>query len=402
MSFNILLLLHPTVVTDESSVLKTKNDLLAKYGSNSKLTQQIISRLLDDSFDVSSLNNTYDLIFYLAPFEAKVNKFNSKLISIIFNLLKTNGEFTGLLPNDSNILAISNGFILNDNETKWIKPDLTSTSIISKLIKNSAPKDNNKKKLLPKFKKLSSSSSNTTKINAPSSSSFATITPALSPISTPLTSPSVSTPNLITDTFSSGSENEDSDSIEARLKETKLTYFDDSDDDEDEDQDMSGNRGSKRSNNNIDENDLIDDEFLNKPMVIPVQCKIDLASGSTKKRRKACKDCTCGLKEIEEEEERKQKSLQDTVLSKLVNSATEEAIKIEERIKRREESKLGSKIQFSEEDLTEVDFTIKGKTGGCNSCSLGDAFRCDSCPFLGLPAFKPGQIISLDTFGEDI
>ncbi|GME97092.1 unnamed protein product [[Candida] boidinii] len=245
MSFNILLLLHPTVVTDESSVLKTKNDLLAKYGSNSKLTQQIISRLLDDSFDVSSLNNTYDLIFYLAPFEAKVNKFNSKLISIIFNLLKTNGEFTGLLPNDSNILAISSGFILNDNETKWIKPDLTSTSIISKLIKNSAPKDNNKKKLLPKFKKLSSSSSNTTKINAPSSSSFATITPALSPISTPLTSPSVSTPNLITDTFSSGSENEDSDSIEARLKETKLTYFDDSDDDEDEDQDMSGNREKK-------------------------------------------------------------------------------------------------------------------------------------------------------------
>ncbi|OWB75807.1 hypothetical protein B5S31_g5802 [[Candida] boidinii] len=394
MPFNILLLLHPTIVTDESSVLKTKNDLILKYGSNSIINQQIISRLLDDSFDYSNLINSYDLIFYLAPFEAKLNKFNSKLISILFNLLKINGEFTGLLPNDSNILAISNGFILNNNETKWIKPDLSSTNIISKLNKkDNTNNTNNKKKLLPKFKKLSSSNNNNT-----------TITPALSPISTPLTSPSVSTPNLITDTFSSGSENDDSDSIEARLKETKLTYFDDSDDDDDDDElDMNdNNRGSKRGNNNIDENDLIDDEFLNKPMVIPVQCKIDLASGSTKKRRKACKDCTCGLKEQEEEEERKQKSLQDTVLSKLVNSATEEAIKIEERIKRREESKLGSKIKFNENDLTEIDFTIKGKTGGCNSCSLGDAFRCDSCPFLGLPAFKPGQIISLDTFGEDI
>ena len=86
------------------------------------------------------------------------------------------------------------------------------------------------------------------------------------------------------------------------------------------------------------------------------------------KRRRACKDCTCGLKEKLEAEDASRRSAADIALS---------ALKLEA------------------DDLAEVDFTVQGKVGSCGNCSLGDAFRCDGCPYIGLPAFKPGEEVRL-------
>jgi hypothetical protein len=88
------------------------------------------------------------------------------------------------------------------------------------------------------------------------------------------------------------------------------------------------------------------------------------------KRRRACKDCTCGLAEKIAAEDAAKRSNADAQLQSL---------------------KLGA------DDLAdaEVDFTVQGKVGSCGNCSLGDAFRCDGCPYIGMPAFKPGEEVRL-------
>lgn len=93
----------------------------------------------------------------------------------------------------------------------------------------------------------------------------------------------------------------------------------------------------------IDEDSLLTDEDLKKPQ-LPIigDCEV----GST---RKACKNCTCGRAEEEEKVE-----------------------------------KLGLTAEL-----------LNNPQSACGSCGLGDAFRCGSCPYKGLPPFKLGEKVSL-------
>ncbi|KAJ4952190.1 hypothetical protein NE237_029022 [Protea cynaroides] len=93
----------------------------------------------------------------------------------------------------------------------------------------------------------------------------------------------------------------------------------------------------------IDEDSLLTEEDLKKPQLPPVgDCEV----GST---RKACKNCTCGRAEAEEKVQ---------------------------------------KLELTPEHLN-------NPQSACGSCGLGDAFRCSTCPYKGLPAFKLGDKVSL-------
>lgn len=91
----------------------------------------------------------------------------------------------------------------------------------------------------------------------------------------------------------------------------------------------------------IDADELLDEEDKVKPSAESLR-----VCGTTGKR-KACKDCSCGLAEELDAEAK------------------------------------GASVQSSE------------PKSSCGSCYLGDAFRCASCPYLGMPAFKPGEKIQL-------
>jgi len=74
---------------------------------------------------------------------------------------------------------------------------------------------------------------------------------------------------------------------------------------------------------------------------------------SKQKTRKACKNCTCGRAEKE-------------------NQALDQSAKTE---------------------LTPS--TSSAIVSACGSCGLGDAFRCSTCPFMGMPPFKQGDVLKL-------
>ncbi|XP_069976099.1 anamorsin homolog [Penaeus vannamei] len=92
-----------------------------------------------------------------------------------------------------------------------------------------------------------------------------------------------------------------------------------------------------------DPDDLLTEEDLIRPD--PTSLKVCGTTG----KRKACKNCVCGLKE-----------------------------------------------ELDAEDMKNKEATKKDFKSSCGSCYLGDAFRCASCPYLGMPAFKPGEKVKLE------
>ncbi|KAG0214372.1 Anamorsin [Mortierella sp. GBA30] len=128
-----------------------------------------------------------------------------------------------------------------------------------------------------------------------------------------------------------------------------------------------------------DEDNLLDESDLIKPT------KEQLAApecGPNSLKKKKCKNCTCGM-ESEGEPEDDQMDMDVTDSSAAGGPVPQEAI-------------VASKAnRWKESAITEVVPKALQPKSSCGNCYLGDAFRCGSCPYAGMPAFQPGEKVQL-------
>lgn len=134
------------------------------------------------------------------------------------------------------------------------------------------------------------------------------------------------------------------------------------------------------------------------------ECIIPDVGGKPVKRRRACKDCTCGLKELEIEEEAQSAAAVREAQKAFFLEGDDD---IPDAVKN---ATAGTEGVWPVEKRAEAK-----KTSSCGSCYLGDAFRCSSCPYIGtyhvfdmslltyigLPPFKPGEKVEL-SIADDI
>jgi hypothetical protein len=111
-------------------------------------------------------------------------------------------------------------------------------------------------------------------------------------------------------------------------------------------------------------------------------CDLESALASSKKK-KACKGCTCGLREMEEEEEEaRQNALRQGIVQ--IDASDMDMPAGSNGLDKTEVTET----MVDENGITRVIKRVKvdtsGATSSCGSCFLGDAFRCSSCPYLGM------------------
>lgn len=119
-------------------------------------------------------------------------------------------------------------------------------------------------------------------------------------------------------------------------------------------------------------------------------CTVDLSVPRTRRKR-ACKGCTCGLRELEEEEEERGATVVQLDPNEVSAPGTT----------RKEVTETVVGADGTERRVKRIQVDTRGATSSCGSCFLGDAFRCSSCPFLGMPAFEPGQKVEIPVNMDD-
>ena len=125
----------------------------------------------------------------------------------------------------------------------------------------------------------------------------------------------------------------------------------------------------------IDESSLLTEDDLKRATAVQrPDCDV-------KKTRKACKNCSCGLREILLQE-------QDDLPASITQTAAAPPPAIQEATAAaaagRAMSGVDRKLANGQRQNDVQVVNTGAVTSSCGSCYLGDAFRCSSCPYLGV------------------